>query len=32
MYVIRFVLARLRALFRRNATIDEIREELQFHV
>jgi hypothetical protein len=29
---IRFVVARLRALFRRNATIDEIREELQFHV
>ncbi|HEU4688033.1 MAG TPA: ABC transporter permease, partial [Vicinamibacterales bacterium] len=29
---IRLVLARLRALFRRNATIDEIREELQFHV
>ncbi len=28
----RLVLARLRALFRRNATIDEIREERQFHV
>ena len=32
MIVIRLALARLRALFRRNATIDEIREELQFHV
>jgi predicted permease len=29
---IRLLLARLRAVFRRNATIDEIREELQFHV
>src|SRR3954464_6491125 len=29
---IRVALARLRALFRRDATMDEIREELQFHV
>ncbi len=32
MNVIRFAIARLRALFRRDATADEIREELQFHV
>lgn len=32
MDAIRLVLARLRALFRRDATADEIREELQFHV
>src|SRR5262245_57290200 len=29
---IRIAIARLRALFRRDATADEIREELQFHV
>jgi len=29
---IRIVIARLRALFRRDATTDEIREELHFHV
>jgi predicted permease len=28
----RIAIARLRALFRRDATMDEIREELQFHV
>jgi putative ABC transport system permease protein len=32
MYAIRVALARLRALLRRNAIADEIREELQFHV
>src|SRR5262245_42046338 len=32
MIAIRLVWARLRALFRRNATTDEIREELTFHV
>jgi putative ABC transport system permease protein len=32
MIAIRLALARVRALFRRDATIDEIREELQFHV
>src|SRR5262245_13940859 len=32
MIVIRLAWARLRALFRRNATTDEIREELDFHV
>lgn len=32
MEAIRLVLARLRALFRRDATTDEIHEELQFHV
>ena len=32
MFLIRFVVARMRALFRRNATIDEIQEELQFHL
>src|SRR3954465_5181510 len=32
MLAIRIVIARLRALFRRDATTDEIREELQFHV
>jgi len=32
MMAIRLAWARLRALFRRNATADEIREELDFHV
>ena len=32
MLAIRIAIARLRALFRRDATTDEIREELQFHV
>jgi len=32
MTAIRIAIARMRALFRRDATIDEIREELQFHV
>ena len=32
MRALRIAIARLRALFRRNATTDEIREELQFHV
>lgn len=32
MIVIRIAIARMRALFRRDATTDEIREELQFHV
>src|SRR6185295_2697063 len=32
MGAIRIALARLRALFRRDATTDEIREELNFHV
>lgn len=32
MIAIRIAIARMRALFRRNATADEIREELQFHV
>jgi predicted permease len=32
MTLIRLMLARLRALVRRDATTDEIREELQFHV
>jgi predicted permease len=32
MLAIRIAIARLHALFRRNATTDEIREELQFHV
>lgn len=32
MAAIRIAIARIRALFRRNATTDEIREELQFHV
>ena len=32
MFGIRLALAKLRALFRRDVTIDEIREELQFHV
>ena len=32
MTAIRIAIARLRALFRRDATLDEIREELQFHV
>jgi putative ABC transport system permease protein len=32
MHAIRIAIARLRGLFRRDATIDEIREELQFHV
>ncbi len=32
MLAIRIAFARLRALFRRDATTDEIREELQFHV
>src|SRR5688572_29406153 len=32
MLVLRVATARLRALFRRDATTDEIREELQFHV
>jgi predicted permease len=32
MNLIRLAIARLRALFRRDATTDEIREELQFHV
>ncbi|MEO8521784.1 MAG: ADOP family duplicated permease [Acidobacteriota bacterium] len=30
--MLRLAIARIRALFRRNATADEIREELQFHV
>src|SRR4051812_30071657 len=32
MIAIRIAVARMRALFRRDATTDEIREELQFHV
>ncbi len=32
MDLIRLAMARIRALFRRDATTDEIREELQFHV
>ena len=32
MLAFRIAIARLRALFRRDATTDEIREELQFHV
>jgi putative ABC transport system permease protein len=32
MTAVRIAIARMRALFRRDATIDEIREELQFHV
>jgi len=32
MIAIRIVIARIRALFRRDPTLDEIREELQFHV
>jgi predicted permease len=32
MLAIRIAIARLRALFRRDATSDEIREELQFHL
>jgi predicted permease len=32
MTAIRIAIARMRALFRRDATIDEIREELQFHL
>ena len=32
MTAIRIAIARIRALFRREATIDEIREELQFHL
>ena len=32
MVAIRIAIARIRALFRRDATTDEIREELQFHV
>lgn len=32
MVAVRIALARVRALFRRDATADEIREELQFHV
>jgi len=32
MIVMRIAIARVRALFRRDATTDEIREELQFHV
>src|SRR5687768_16633330 len=32
MLAFRVAIARLRALFRRDATADEIREELQFHV
>jgi predicted permease len=32
MLAVRIVIARLRALFRRDATTDEIREELRFHV
>ena len=32
MGALRIAIARLRALFRRDATTDEIREELQFHV
>src|SRR5690242_20677984 len=32
MHALRIGLARLRALFRHDATADEIREELQFHV
>jgi hypothetical protein len=32
MHAFRIAIARLRALFRRDATTDEIREELTFHV
>ena len=32
MLAFRIALARLRALFRRDSTTDEIREELDFHV
>ena len=32
MVAIRIAIARIRALFRRDATTDEIRDELQFHV
>src|SRR5262245_46896811 len=32
MSVLHAAIARLRALFRRDATSDEIREELQFHI
>ena len=32
MLAIRIAIARIRALFRRDATTDEIREELHFHV
>ena len=32
MHLIRLAIARVRALFRHDATTDEIREELQFHV